>query len=173
METTNDITNNMNAGIYGRNIPSKPLQPYLNVRPVLTKYSKLPIVDPRKETKTPLMQLETYNIHNTFNPGTDSAPWSGYASNVNLESELRNQIFALQKSSQSVYVPKSTSSLYKYNYQNSKTIPMNNPLLFQENTFEPFNPNPENTGYQLFNNSTRVQVRDLTGKSNNSNSSNN
>ena len=33
---------------YQRNVPSQPLQPYLDSRPVLTKYSIMPIVDPRK-----------------------------------------------------------------------------------------------------------------------------
>jgi len=38
---------------YERNIPSQPLQPYLDARPVMTKYSILPIVDPRKHINTP------------------------------------------------------------------------------------------------------------------------
>ena len=38
-----------------RNIPSQPLQPYLDARPVLTKYSILPIIDARREVDTPLI----------------------------------------------------------------------------------------------------------------------
>jgi len=38
-----------NKRIYDRNIPSQVLQPYLDVRPAMTKYSYFPIVDPRKE----------------------------------------------------------------------------------------------------------------------------
>ena len=34
--------------------------------------------------------LPTYNPKVTFNPGTAVAPWSGFSSNVNKESELRN-----------------------------------------------------------------------------------
>jgi hypothetical protein len=152
-----------NTRIYSRNIPSQMLQPYIDVRPVMTKYSFLPIVDPRKPTSVRMEQQPTYNVNKTFNPGNDSAPWSGYASNVNLESELRNQVYALQKCSQAVYVPDSKSDLYDYKF---KTIKQPNPheLLFQNDGFASFNPNPDKNvvGANLFNNSTRVQVRDMT-----------
>ena len=51
-----------NTRIYDRNIPSQMLQPYLNVRPVMTKYSHFPIVDPRKElnVKTPFNAVEKW-----------------------------------------------------------------------------------------------------------------
>ena len=45
---------------YERNIPSQPLQPYLDARPVMTKYSLLPIIDPIKPIQTPLIQQATY-----------------------------------------------------------------------------------------------------------------
>ena len=78
----------MNKKLYERNVPSKKLQPYLDVRPVMTKYSYFPIVDPRKKLTTELQVMPTYNIHNVFNPGNTESPWSGFASNVNVESEL-------------------------------------------------------------------------------------
>ena len=105
-----------NTRIYDRNIPSQMLQPYLNVRPVMTKYSHFPIVDPRKELNVKMEQMPTYNSQTIFNPGNSKSPWSGFASNVNLESELRSQVFALQKCDQSVYVPNINSDLYKYSY---------------------------------------------------------
>jgi len=152
-----------NSRIYDRNIPSQVLQPYIDVRPVLTKYSYFPIVDPRKELNVPLIQVPTYNVHNVFNPGNTTSPWSGFASNINRESELRNQIYALQKCSQSVYVPSSKSDLYDYTF---KTIAKPNPhaLLFQNDVFSSFNPNPDENiiGSNIFNNSTRAQLRDLT-----------
>jgi hypothetical protein len=94
-----EIHNQTNTRIYDRNIPTQPLQPYLDVRPVMTKYSFLPIVDPRKELNVNLKQLPTFNQRTTFNPGNTQSPWSGFASNINTESELRNQIYALQKCS--------------------------------------------------------------------------
>jgi hypothetical protein len=147
-----------------RNIPSQPLQPYLDARPVLTKYSILPIVDARRQVDTPLIQQPTYNIEKIFNPGNDTAPWSGYASNINNESELRNQIFALQTCSQATYIPSSKSSLYKTSWENTNKDQQPFPNLFHNEQFCPVNPNrnPEKVGYALFNNSTRQQTKDLT-----------
>ena len=45
---------------YQRNIPSQPLQPYLDARPVQTKFSILPMVDLRKPIQTPLIQQPTF-----------------------------------------------------------------------------------------------------------------
>jgi hypothetical protein len=150
---------------YSRNIPSQPLQPYLDFRPVLTKYSTMPIVDPRKPVKTPLIQRATYTPESVYNPGNDFGPWSGYASNVNHESDLRNQIFALQNCSQAVYVPSSKSSLYQVKWENQGNIVSQPfPDLFKQEKFCPTNPNPHSNkiGYALFNNATRQQLKDLT-----------
>ena len=156
-----------NTRIYDRNIPSQMLQPYLDVRPVMTKYSHFPIVDPRKELNVKMEQMPTYNSQMVFNPGNSKSPWSGFASNVNLESELRSQIFALQKCDQSVYVPNSNSDLYKYSYSphNSKQS-QSHSLLFQKESFCDFNPNPDVklVGSGIFYNSTRTQVKEIGDK---------
>jgi len=161
------IQEQSNKRIYDRNIPSQMLQPYLDVRPVMTKYSYLPIVDPRKQTNVKLNQMPTYNVNSTFNPGNTQSPWSGFASNVNTESVLRNQIYALQKCSQAVYVPNSTSDLYDYSFR-TKTQPNPHDLLFAETSFSSFNPNPNDKliGYNMFMNNTRNQVKDLTPQCN-------
>ena len=165
-ECVSTIQQQTNQRIYDRNIPSSVLQPYINVRPVMTKYSYFPIVDPRKKIDAPMKQVPTYNVNKTFNPGNDMAPWSGFSSNINLESELRNQVYALQKCSQSVYVPNSTSDLYDYTFKSVKQ-PSPHDLLFQTDSFSPFNPNPnaDVIGAGIFNNSTRCQVKDLTKQS--------
>jgi hypothetical protein len=139
------------------------LQPYLDVRPVMTKYSHFPIVDPRKRNSVPLVVQPTFNTNAVFNPGNSQSPWSGFASNVNTESELRNQIYALQKCSQAVYVPSSKSDLYTYDFT-PKPTPQSHSLLFQNDSFEQFNPNPDSNtvGAGMFFNSTRVQVKDMT-----------
>ena len=153
------LQHDINTRIYDRNIPSQTLQPYLDVRPVSTKYSRLPIVDPRKKINISLKQEPNYNIHNTFNPGDRMAPWSGFASNINLESELRNQIYALQSCSQAVYVPDSSSDLYNATIH---SISKQNQLLFKKEHFDNFNPNTENLGYLKFNNCTRQQLKNVT-----------
>jgi len=165
-ECNSNIQKTTNQRIYDRNIPSQMLQPYLSVRPVMTKYSIMPIVDPRAPISVPLKQQPVYNPATVFNPGNTQSPWSGYASAVNTESELRNQIYALQACSQSVYVPNSTSDLYQYSFNPENASKKMQPFtqLFRNEHFEPFNPNTENIGNDLFNNYTRQQIRDLTGK---------
>jgi len=160
-----EIRRQTNERIYDRNLPSQILQPYIDVRPVMTKYSYFPIVDPRKPINVPFHQLPVYNVNTVFNPGNTQSPWSGFASNINTESELRNQIYSLQKCSQAVYVPSSKSDLYENNI-NSSNHGLHNPhqLLFQEQSFTNFNPNPSPSicGVSVFYNNTRCQVRDMT-----------
>jgi hypothetical protein len=157
------IQEETNKRIYDRNIPSQVLQPYLDVRPAMTKYAYFPIVEPRKELNVQLQISPTFNSNKVFNPGNTKSPWSGFVSNVNLESELRNQIYALQSCSQSVYVPNSNSDLYNYNFTPKQTS-QTHPLLFQKEHFSEFNPNPDEktVGTGIFMNSTRTQVRDTT-----------
>jgi len=162
-QSTSERQQTVSMRTWTRNIPSQPLQPYLDARPVLTKYSVMPVVDPRKPIQTPLIQRATYTPETVYNPGNDSGPWSGYASNVNHESELRNQIFALQSCPQATYIPSSTSSLYQFKWQNQNQPQQPFPTLFQDQTFTPTNPNPhpDKIGFGLFNNATRQQVRDI------------
>jgi hypothetical protein len=163
-QTTSQRQQTVYLRSYERNIPSQPLQPYLDVRPVMTKYSILPIVDPRKQIETPLIQQATYSPEKMYNPGNDSGPWSGYASNINDESDLRNQFFAIQNCTQAAYIPTSKSNLYKVNWQNTNKPQQPFPSLFKDEQFCPINPNPnpEKIGFALFNNATRQQVKELT-----------
>lgn len=161
--TVGEIRHETNQRIYDRNIPSQNLQPYISIRPASTKYSYLPIVDPRKNIQVPAQQFPTFNVAKNFNPGNTQSPYSGFATNINVESELRNQVYALQKCSQAVYVPSANSDLYSSRIQPNNIM---NPheLLFQEPSFDTFNPNPapELCGSNLFYNTTRCQIKDLT-----------
>jgi len=170
-ECNSNIQAATNDRIYDRNIPSQFLQPYLSVRPVMTKYSVMPIVDPRAPINVPMKQMPVYNSEKVFNPGNTQSPWSGFAAAINTESELRNQIYALQACSQAVYVPNSTSDLYQYSFKPERAGKNLQPFqgLFQKQHFPSFNPNTKNIGNGLFNNYTRQQIRDLTGKSKSNN----
>jgi cytochrome c2 len=81
----------------------------------------------------------------------------------NSINSLTDQIYALQKCSQSVYVPTSNSDLYDYSFR-AKVQPNPHELLFRDETFTSFDPNPnkEIVGTNMFMNPTRVQVRELT-----------
>ena len=162
-ECASQITNSINTRIYDRNIPSHMLQPYLSVRPVMTKYSIMPIVDPRAPISVEMVQQPTYNSTRVFNPGNRVSPWSGFASNVNVESELRNQVYALQKCSQSVYVPASNSDLYQFKFNPVYShIQQPFPDLFKQNSYNDFNPNTEEVAKGAFYNHTRQQLKNLS-----------
>lgn len=146
-----------NARANSRLLPSHPLQPYLSVAPVQTKFTILPVVDPRKKINVNLTQQGTYFPDKMFNPGNNVGPWSGFASSVNTESMLRNQIYALQKASQSVYVPSSKSDLYEHAFNTQKTTQSHDPLFHvfvPEQTHQV--PLKDLMGDGLFNNSTRT-----------------
>ena len=146
--------------IAARNIPSAPLEPSYSCRAVPTKYTLMPIIDERKAASVPLLEYPPYNISDTFNPGTTESPWSGFAKNINDESKLRNQFFAIQNCPQSYYIPSSNSDLYKPTVIENKESTINQSLLFANEPFKKFNPNQYNLGYLLLNNPTRTQLID-------------
>ena len=160
-ENSSDRTNNINERISSRHYPSQHLQSYFEARPVQTKYNVMPITDIRPKSNEPVIQRATYNPSIIFNPGTRMGPWSGY--NVNNESILKNQIYALQSCSQAEYIPSSKSDLYQlhWNQQNNVEQPFKH--LFETETYDKVNPNPnpDLIGYALFNNSTRQQNKDV------------
>ncbi len=165
-------TQDINERLYARNISSEPLQPYLEARAVSTKYAVLPVIDFRRPVSVPLHQDPVFNTNTAFNPGDGFGPWSGFATKVNDESVLRNQIYANQKCGAAEYIPSSNSDLYKVHWTNKKDKntndgslqkqPNNHPYLFEEAQFAPHNPNPafDKIGAALFHNSTRHQLNE-------------
>jgi len=151
----------LNDRIANRNIPSETLQSVYSSRPVSTKYSKMSIIDQYKETTVPFVSVSSYNVGKIFNPGNAQAPWNGYANNVDVETVLRNQTFALQKGDRATYVPSSNSDLYNLDVVGrNEQQPF--PGLFSLQVLEPFNPNTYNLGHDVFNNSTRQQLKNIT-----------
>ena len=157
-------TEELNSRISERNIPSQPLQPEFSIRPVSTKPALMPILDQRASVSVPLKSFPVFNTNQIFNPGTAQAPWSGFATNINTESRLRNQFFALQRCEQSEYVPSSSSSLFNAYVPNLSPEQQPFPNLFEKPELPPFNPNPMNLGDQILNNSTRVQLQNACSK---------
>jgi hypothetical protein len=154
-----DRDEELNKRIEARNVPSRPLQPQFDIRPTPTKYTMFPMVTPKDPPCVKINREPIYNVEEVFNPGTAQAPWSGYIANINTESTLRNQFFALQKCEQSVYVPSTTSDMYTVKVSGrNETQPF--PGLFAEQTFAPFDPNTGGVGKDIFNNNTRVQMLD-------------
>ena len=158
--TSSQIHLQTNHRIYDRNIPSSPLQPYLSVHPASTKYSIMPVVDPRRKLSVPLQVMPRFNPFTQFNPGNDEGPYSGYATNINIESELKNQIYALQSCDQAVYVPTSKSDLYNYGFTPGTNMTQPFPDLFNKPQFDQCNPVPVNLHQAVFYNPTRSQTID-------------
>ena len=90
-----DRTDELNDRIFKRNIPTLELEPNFDPRPVSTKYSTLPLIDHRKEANIPIINQGCYNSEEVFYPGTTKPHYCGFATNVDKESTLRNQFFAL------------------------------------------------------------------------------
>lgn len=151
----------LNNRISDRNIPSQSLKPNFSNRPVSTKYSKLSIVDQYKQASVPLNVSSQYNVGKVFNPGNAEGPWAGYANNVDVETVLRNQAFALQKGDRGTYVPSSDSDLYNVEVV-GRQEQQSHPGLFALQELDPFNPNTFNLGNDVFNNATRQQLKNIT-----------
>jgi len=163
----NQRVDELNERIYERNKPDYFLEPNFDPRPVPTKYALFPIIDRRVEPNERIMKTPNYNIQYNFNPGT-SAPVSGYVANIELESELRNQFFALQSGAgQDLFIPKTTSDMYAFG---SSLIPQNSsrkeeqpyPRLFEKLDYKNDNlPFIVSTpiGKDRFYNHTRTQLR--------------
>jgi hypothetical protein len=144
-----DYDNELNKRISSRLYPSDSLKPLFEVRPVSTKYTFFQIVEEQPLSNIKELQYKNYTPQNTFNPG-NKAPVDYFLNNIDTESVLRNQFMALQKSSQSVYVPELTSSLYV------------NPQMYykQETVTTCKTTAPEkNLAPDVFNNFTRYNLR--------------
>lgn len=148
----------INSRIFRRNIPSSNnLKQYpitaLSFRATPTKYQT----------------LETSMAQNSKNSIIDSsllATKPVQTFDVNDESYLRNQFFALQSCPQAYCIPDSTSELYNYNVENNikpDNVLAQYPYLFREESFGYFNPNPHSStvGFSVFNNHTRNQMKNI------------
>ena len=157
-ERVDEINDRMST----RQFPDSALEPNFDLRPVSTKYSHFPIVDRQPGMKEAHPTYTNYRLSGNFNPGTNKAPVSGYFSNVDLETNLRNQNFALQHGApQGVYVPTSESEIYKVHVI-SRPEPQPHPKLFNKPSFDnSLHPNLQNShiGNDQFFNHTRTQLR--------------
>lgn len=160
---TDSMDQELNNRIFARNVPSHTIDPVFSPKPMATRYTTMNILDNNENNLvTPISGGNDFQTTTTFYPGDRKPNWNGFVTNVHTESMLRNQFFAIQKGDNSQYVPESTSDLYV-----NKNIPTGKPhvsgieekeeLIFEEQTFENFNPNIFGVGNLLFNNSTRVQ----------------
>lgn len=150
----------LNTRISERMYTTHTLPATYDVRPVSTKYDIMPITDRQPVSTVPVQKKPVFNTEQTFYPGTLPGPWSGMASNVNLESELRNQTIALQDNPIATYVPSSNSDLYNNNPVGRNEI-QTHPLLFETKIEQSHNPDKYSLGNKLFQNSTRTELKNV------------
>lgn len=143
-----------------RNFPSSNLAPNYNVYPIPTRYSNMNVVDNRNKSNVSLLKTEPFNPKTVFYPGTRKAPWLYFAQNVDKESDLRNQFFALQNDDRRYYLPEVNSDMYE-NVVPKEKNPKFNPhdFLQKQETFSDINPDRCNLAPDLFYNNTRINLK--------------
>jgi len=153
----------LNNRISARVQSDVPLTPNFDVRPVPTKYARFPLIDRMTLPKVAIRTPYEYSVSDNFASIQSRGPVDGYFSHVQDESILRNQIYALQKADQAVYVPHSTSDLYKVSMASpSIQEPQPYPRLFESysiNVLAPVRNADPKIGFQRFLNNTRTQLR--------------
>ena len=161
-----DRVEELNHRLTNRNLPSDMLEPVFDPRPANTKGGLMPVLTPHKEPTESFYSYKTYHPETTFAPATRSPPFKGFCERVNDESELRGQVFALQRSEKPVFVPSSQSDMFVVDVP-FKPI-MNEDIkhmykeLFKEENFNTFNPDPTpQSGKQFFNNDTKQNVKNI------------
>lgn len=164
-------TDEIDQRIFERIRSVVPLQPKYDIRGVNTRQTIFPIVPPIQNTtpKVALQKYPSYNPSNTFSPIQKVGnPIESFFERINVESSLRNQFFALQHGAeQSIYVPSSTSDLYKVSVPENTNLREKNPFTYlQSSDNEKYqtsmNPTFINSiGKNTFNNCTKQQLRGL------------
>ena len=142
--------------------PNRPLQPYFSPRPVRTRNTILPLVDTYPVSTIPIQQYMNYSVEKDFNAGNGKSPGNGYLAEI--ESELHNQYFAIQKSGiQNYFIPSSQSDLYKRREAIGRTEEQSHPLLFLKTPLltsaVPDVILEKKIGKDMFHNHTRFQLR--------------
>ena len=152
-----DYDNELNTRINKRYFPSQSLQPNFSPVPSSTRYQKF-MVSEKKLNNDNLHQYPEFSTHNTFYPGSSRGPVSYKLNSVDVESNLRNQFFALQKNDQAHYIPSDTSSLYVMDKVNEKPGLLD---LCEPIQNMPFNPDRCNLAPNHFNNATRNNLKNI------------
>jgi len=148
-----------NEKLFNRNFPSTWLKPNYDLYPIPTRYTHMHLMDQRGIPNVEVMETTPYNPHLVFNPGNRKAPREYYAENVDMESNLRNQFFALQNNDQRYYVPEVNSDLYVNNVPPVKQVYQHFPLLQKRETFFDTNPDRCQLAPDMFYNHTRTNLK--------------
>ena len=161
----NDRVDELNNRIQSRQFSDTPLAPNFSSRPILSKYSRFPILGKRENIE--VYPKTVHNVEKNFSPATRNGPANGYLSNIDVETNLRNQNVRLgNKEDATMFVPSSQSDLYNVSVPVSSNIsPQPHPNLFdfRNDQFHNFRQSKVHStiGNDLFHNHTRTQLRSL------------
>jgi hypothetical protein len=158
-----DRLDEINDRIFSRTKSDTILQPNFDPRPIQTKYSMMPIIDRRVLPKTPVNDYLEYSSETNFSPVTSKGPVDGFLRNVDTESSLRSQFFALQRdgAGQSIYIPGPNSDLYRTTTAVGRQEEQTHPGLFVIPNYEGSSvAHLGGIGNNLFFNPTRQQLRE-------------
>jgi len=151
----------LNTRLFDRVLPTGgELQPNFDPRPVSTKYAHFPMLSGHSPTSVPIRQMPGYSTEGMFAPMTSSGPVDGFFANVDTESVLRSQYFALQRGAgQHVYIPSSQSDLYMTTAVGRQETQPYDGLFARESFTGPSTAHLGGIGKDVFANSTRQQMR--------------
>ena len=160
-----DRLQEINDRTLSRFVPEAPLPPNFAFRPAMTKYTLFPMLDNRMPAQVPIEA--NYGPSNMFSPPLmQCGPVAGYQRSVDVEADLRGQLYANNKNCNdaTVYVPESKSDMYRVSHvegQGTGPNPLHS-MLFQQFVWESaIHPNlvDSKVGNALLFNSTRTQLR--------------
>ena len=166
MSSASEINNATNERTMKRRYPSAPLRPYYQTRSVPTRQTKLMTTDPAVSNNVPLNEYDLFSPEKIFNPSDTNAPFELFQRNVDVESNLRNQLYALQSCPQADYVPSSKSDLFSLQ---SFALPEHtdkqpHTFINQVQDFAMKNPNVGNICRSMFNNCSRQELKNINTK---------
>lgn len=158
-----DRVEEINSRLNNRKQSDVMLEPVFDPRPTGTRGGMMPIISTKKESNESFYGYTNYNPSNNFAPATRTAPFRGFVENINEESELRNQIFALQRSEKGLYVPQSFGDLYLVNVPEKGLTQQEqhhfHPGLFKEEQFTRVDPGSKYDTKKMFNNDTSQALK--------------
>lgn len=160
-------TEDLNGRIYSRNVPDTHLENWFSPAAQSTRFIKMPVVCGRGRASASAAAPQVvpvvhapYNTTRDFAAVTRTAPFRGFTTKIDTESSLRNQFYAIQTSDQSVYIPSSTSDLYRVNTAVGRIEEQTHPGLFERYELKTGErPNVSNIGMDRWFNHTRTQLR--------------
>lgn len=163
---TGNYSNYINKRILERTMQFENIEALISPRPQSTLFT-LPLQDiiPPESCKSIILNYENnYNFNSTTNSNANTCningKWCRYVNNIDTESILKNQVYALQHAPHTKYVPDSCSDLYKSNtiktYNQRAKQSTHSNLSNQNNPINPINPiNPDPPFSVVFNQDTR------------------